>query len=100
MASSDVNPASPEASKSSCRRKACRSSNGSGSKRQNHCDEPLVAYFPGNCFPYANCHKEEAARLAASSRTITARQRCFTNGDDGPTHSDGLDPIRSDDLGP
>src|SRR3984893_15855066 len=41
MASSDVNPASPEASKSSCRRKACRSSNGSVSKRQNHCDEPL-----------------------------------------------------------
>ncbi|GCC49644.1 hypothetical protein chiPu_0033713, partial [Chiloscyllium punctatum] len=42
-ASSDVNPASPEASKSSCRRKPCRSSNGSVSKRQNHCDEPLAA---------------------------------------------------------
>lgn len=35
-AASDVNPASPEASKSSCRRQACRSSNGSVSKRQNH----------------------------------------------------------------
>src|ERR1700742_3514102 len=44
MASSDVNPASPEASKSSCGRKACRSSNGSVSKRQNHCDEPLVVH--------------------------------------------------------
>src|SRR6201997_1776187 len=41
MASSDVNPASPEASKSSCRRKPCRYSNGSVSNRQNHCDEPL-----------------------------------------------------------
>jgi hypothetical protein len=41
-ASSDVNPAYPEASQSSCRPKACRSSNGSISKRQNHCDEPLA----------------------------------------------------------
>jgi SOS-response transcriptional repressor LexA len=40
-------PASPEASKSSCRWKACRSSNGSVSKRQNHCDEPLVPTFLG-----------------------------------------------------
>jgi hypothetical protein len=46
---------------------------------------------------------EKAARLeAASFRIITTRQCVFhpwSNGDDGPIHNDGLDPIHSDDLG-
>src|SRR5262249_10350006 len=41
-ASFAVKPTSPEASKSSCRQKTCRSKVGSVSNRQNHCDEPLV----------------------------------------------------------
>src|SRR4051794_20821137 len=35
-------PGVPRSIESSCRRKACRSSNGSVSKRQNHRDEPLA----------------------------------------------------------
>src|SRR5579862_9463262 len=37
-----VSPASREASRFSCHPKTCPSSNGSVSKRQNHCDEPLA----------------------------------------------------------
>src|SRR5262249_22011482 len=51
-------PGVPEASKSSCRRKACRSSNGSASKRQNHRDESLALW----CLAYWNRAAENAAR--------------------------------------
>src|SRR3954470_306022 len=41
-----ASPAFPEASRFSCHQKTCPSSNGSVSKRQNHCDEPLVSGSP------------------------------------------------------
>src|SRR4029077_18318664 len=47
MASSSVNPASPEVSRSSLRRKTCPSWIGSKSTSHNHCAEVLVVSSPG-----------------------------------------------------
>jgi AbiV family abortive infection protein len=57
----------PEASRFSCHPKTCPSSNGSVSKRQNHCDEPLVAAMAA-CIDHAHDLLDSATAVLAAHR--------------------------------